>query len=423
MENNKTLASGIIFFFLVSIFMLVNGAYFNTMFRGTPLIIWRQLIWVIGLAVSFYYLKYYTVNSLVRIFKVELYFFYALLLLSLITIALHNFNIIRISYAFWIYFSGLPFVCLPSIIQQSKLMQSQTFYSIFTYIGLFISIGLFLDYKSGGLYTTRYLGATMDIDALQGLLTNGRYCFLSEAPTTFGVFYAFCMLCGLMRMHQARNFFTRFLFLIISGSYIFGSWYTGSRQIVVVLVLMYILGIIIYLTRTKGSKAHIFVGGIIACVYVPTLFYSVMMSEPSYTTRFSTSNLEDDKRSDSWVRGFKETVLDDATITLFGKAVALCQGQKAAPSEITGSHYENSFFARLSECGIVGLALLIYPVYYMIRRLGKWDIFQFLILMILCSYLIISYVSPNGQHQTSQLAIYLTLGLYVARQFFDPEFS
>ncbi len=406
-------------FYLVAIFMLTNGSFFGWLLRGAPLNMWRQLIWICGLAVCYRLVPRINVRQLRHIFKVEGVLAFGVLLLSLVTVWQYDFNYLRIVYAYWMYFAGLPFICLPFLVAKTRYISPKAFYGIFTYLGLFLSIGLIADYASGGYFTERFL--INNTEGLDGLLDDGRYCFLSEAPTTFGVYYAFCMFCGCMRMTMAKTFLSKLYFLAICMSFMVGAWFTGSRQIVLVLGMMFVGGNLFYLIKGKGIKAHLIVGGILVACFAPSLVSSVLMEEKSYSNRYSESSLKEDTRSRAWKRGFNETIADDITVALIGKAVALSQGQKAMPNEIVGSHYENTFFGRLSECGLIGLILLCYPVYYIVRRLGKWDLFQTLVMLFLISYLTTCFVSPNGQHPTTQTVLFVVLGMFMCRDYFDIE--
>lgn len=403
--------------------MLANGSLFGWAFGGTPLLIWRQLIWIIGLWLSFKMLPSLDSDQLYGVFRVQKRFCFAIIILSFVTILIYHFNFIRIAFAFWMYFSGLPFVCFPVLVMKSRIISMKTFYNIFVFMGVFLTIGLIADYTTGGFFTKTFLIAGSGRKDLINLILSGRYCFLAEAPTTFGVFYTFCMFCGLNLMYISDGFWARFSYLLISGTFLIGSWFTGSRQIVAILAIMYIGGIVFYVIKSHKSVNHILVAIILACSFLPTLFYSFLYQDKTYTDRYSTESIEEDSRSRAWRNGFHDTLVDDVFVTLFGKAVALSQGQKAQPDEIVGSHYENSFFGRLSECGIIGLMLLCYPVIYIMRRLGKWDLFQLLTLIIILAYLITCFVSPNGQHQTSQMAIFLTLGIFIARKYYDPDYT
>lgn len=421
MLGSKTHVKLLISFFLISIFMLFNGSFFGWLFSRPPFNAWRQLIWIIGLIISYYIVPSFHSKPLLKVFRVEMWFAFVIFILSLLTILSYNFNFIRIAYAFWMYFAGLPFICLPFLVSNSRIIKLETFYSIFMYFGLFLSIGLILDYSSGGYFTEKFL--IRDSEGLEGLLDDGRYCFLSEAPTTFGVFYTFCMFCGLMQMNLAKNLVAKLLYLIICTSFLVGCWFTGSRQILAVLGMMFAGGILFYILKVRDSKVHVILGIILGCLFVPTIISSFMMKENSYVNRYSEQNIREDTRSNAWERGWKETVVDDISILVFGKAVALVQGQKAHPNEIIGSHYENSYFARLSECGIIGVLLMCYPAIYILRRLKRWDFFQILLMILIAAFLFTGYISPNGQHQTAQTIMYVAMGMFMCRTFFDPKYT
>lgn len=421
MLGSKTRVRLLISFFLVSIFMLFNGSFFGWLFSGTPLVMWRQLIWIIGLVLCYFTVPSIHSKPLNKVFNVEGRLAFGILILSFITIWSYNFNTLRIAYAFWLYFAGLPFILLPFLVSRYHICSLKTFYSIFTFFGLFLSIGLMLDYLSGGFFTEKFL--IRDSKEAEGLLDSGRFCFLSEAPTTFGVFYSFCMFCCLMQMYLSDKLLIKLAYLLVCASYIIGCWFTGSRQILFVLGMMFICGIAYYIVKVRDKKAHIALGIILAFLFVPTILSSFLLKENMYSDRYSNESIQEDTRSNAWIKGWHETVVDDISTFMFGKAVALVQGQKAQPGELTGSHYENSFFARLSECGIIGVILLCYPAIYILRRLHRWTFFQILICILLGSFLFTCYISPNGQHQTAQSIMYIAQGMFICRVFFDPEYK
>lgn len=400
--------------YIISIIMLSNGALFTWMFIGTPLNIWRQVIWVIGLVIL---AQLYSKARLTKILKIFLALFSICLIQALYARAIYGFNITRLFYGFWLYFSGLPFIIFPYIYIWSGY-KKESFYDLFTILGVFMSLGIIIDYTTGGIFTETLAPASIS----EGLLESKRYCFLSEAPTTFGVYYSLCLICTLNRMYLCKYNSTKLILLFAALLSIFGAWFTGSRQIVAVLALTFILSFSYYLFRTRDKKGFI-IGAIAIIMSILPTVQIFLFTDDAYSERYSSESIKEDKRYAYWERGFKENVIDNALIFLFGKAFTLTQGQKAAPNEITGSHYENTFFSRISETGLVGLLLLLIPIIYFAYHNKKWTFFSVSVFSLYTAYLFICFVSPNGIHQTSQTALFITWGMFLNRSLFDKDYK
>lgn len=409
---NKTL-----YYFLISIFMLANGSLFTWLFQGTPLSIWRQLIWLIGVVVFIRYLRQTDDGELWKVGKLHLYLFVYIVFLALFTLAIYNFNLVRLAYAFWIYFSGIPFMLLPFIWSDSGI-KAQRFYDMFIGLGCFLTVGLVTDYLSGGFFTKMFLISV--VSSLKDILKDGRFCFLSEAPTTFGVYYCFCLFCTLYRLYISESNMTKLILLLVSLTYMVGGWMTGSRQIVFVLALTFFVSMAYYLCFVMDKKQFIIPVVVIVAFAIPSV-KSFLFADEAYQNRYSAKLIKKDSRYTAWERGFKENVVDDVGIFLVGKAVALSQGQKALKNELLGSHYENTYFSRLSEIGVMGIVLLLLPVLYLCRYWSRSSFFNVALFAFFLSYLLISYVSPNGTHQTTQMTIYLAFGLFLKRKYFEIE--
>ena len=282
----------VIFFYLVSIFMLANGSLFTWLFQGTPLNIWRQLIWILGLIIFFKYIRSLESIKLKKVVNVHLYIFIFIVFQALLTFAIYNFNFIRLLYAFWIYFSGLPFLLLP-FLWREKLFSAQKFYDIFVCLGIFLTIGLIFDYLSGGFFTRMFLISVSS--SLKDMLNDGRYCFLSEAPTTFGVYYCFCLFCTLYRLYICNDTKSKLMYLVIILSYIIGSWLTGSRQIVFALVLTFFVSVFYYIFCVRDKKSYLVVGILLLLFAIPYVKF-FLYSEESYQNRYSVELLKKDAK-------------------------------------------------------------------------------------------------------------------------------
>ena len=408
-------------YYLLSIFMLANGALFTWLFQGTPFAMWRQLIWIIGLIILYKTIIYVDIINIKSILNILSVIFIINVFQALYAIAVFDFNLVRIGYGFWIYFSGIPFLLFPYFfIEYTKTTgkSSLLFLDLFIYMGMFLTLGLIVDRISGGIFTKLFLISMSN--ELLGLLDSGRYCFLCEAPTTFGVYYCFCMFCTLYRLYLSESNKSKLLLLVISLSYIVGGWMTGSRQIVLVLGIVFVIIFGFYTLFINDRKSYITFGIVLLFLSAPYI-ESFLYSDKAYKERFSSSSVAKDKRSQYWEEGFKENVSDNILIFYLGKAFSLSQGQKAKKGELTGRHYENTFYSRISEVGIIGVFLLLVPLYYLLRHWDGFDMFNIGLLSIYLSYLLISYIAPNGSHQTTQMVVFIAMGMNLIKHEFTRD--
>lgn len=404
-----------IYIFFLSIFMLANGSLFSWLFLGTPLSMWRQIIWIWGLYFLVKNYRNFLDISLNRFITHHAIFFWYTVFFSIVTIILYHFNLLRIIYAFWMYFSGLPFVLVPYLFKQLNY-NPKTFYKIFIYLGLFLTIGLVIDKTTGGFFTKTFLISTAS--NLEGLLESSRYCFLSEAPTTFAIYYSFCMASALYLMYSDNKYKNKLTYFFIALSFFLGAFFTGSRQIVAVLGVVFAISMLYYLLFIKDKKIHILFSLIVVIIMLPSI-EKFLFSEDMYSKRYNSEAIQEDGRYQDWEDGLNETILsDELNIVFFGKAVALAQGQKAQPNEITGYHYESTIYTRWSELGLYGTIFLFIPFLFILARIKNIDFFNIIIIALFSSFILICYVSPNGIHQTTQMVIYIVTGLFLCKDYF-----
>lgn len=142
----------IIFFYIVSVFLLANGAFATSIFSQLHLPFWRQLVWILGMIIMYQKVKRLKSITLNKFLNEHIICFLWTVLLSLITLLFYDFNIVRLVYAWWLYFSGLPFVLFP-LIWKTCGYSLKAFRYLFIILGAFLSIGLILDYLSGGMFS------------------------------------------------------------------------------------------------------------------------------------------------------------------------------------------------------------------------------------------------------------------------------
>lgn len=332
----------VIRFYWIAIFMLANGALFTWLFQGSIFSIWRQFLWGIGgglvlLNIKNIFMEY---KGVYHILRDQMIFMLFVLILSLFTWAFEGFNTMRLGYAFWIYFSGVPFLLFPCLLVQSGKTASE-FFNVFIYLGLFLAIGIIFDYLLGGKITF-FLGVFSSKMSLEDLNESGRYCFTAEAPTTFSVYFVFCMVCSLWKMYVSETQRTKFLMFLFSIIYIVGAWFTGSRQMVAVLAGTFMVGIGYYALFVRDRKRFLLTSFMVFAVTFSTVV-AFMYKDKAFQDRYASKTISNDKRTLTWKKGYDLTFgSPEWGVFLWGKGVGLTQEQKAEKGEATSSHYEIS---------------------------------------------------------------------------------
>lgn len=398
--------------------MLANGALFSWLFQGTVLNIWRQVLWGIGLVLLFLYIKKFfeDYKAVFCIVKDQMLFMFIVFVFALFSWVLLGFNTIRLEYAFWVYFSGVPFVLFPCILIQSGKPASEMF-NMFVSLGVFLALGIITDYLLGGKITM-FLGVFSKKMSLEDLNESGRYCFTAEAPTTFSVYFVFCMVCSLWKMYVSETQRTKLLMLLISMLYVVGAWFTGSRQMVAVLAGTFLVGLGYYALFISDKKRFLLTSIMILTVVFSSVA-AFMYKDKAFQDRYTSSSITKDKRTLLWEKGYDLTFgSPEWGVFLWGNGVGITQGQKAEKGEALVSHFESTYFSRMLDVGFIGVIMLLYPF---IRFLSRFSIHNYSDVLMFCfflSYLFVCFVSPNGAHQTTQMVVFIALGLIANKQYF-----
>lgn len=410
-------SKSVLYFYIISIFLLANGALSNSIFARLHLSIWRQLIFALGLYFMIREIKKIGYSSLSAYVHKIRGFFVVIVFFSLLTIIIDQFNIVRIAFTWWAYFSGLPFIIFPFVARNCGWSEKKLNY-FFISLGIFQTVGLIIDFFTGGIFTNTF---KVMADDTEHLIEMGRYCFLAEAPTTFGVYYAICMMVCMKEFLREQSASKKYVLLIIAISFLIGAWFTGSRQIVFVLGLVFALSLIYLLMFSRKGVTSVLLLGLTISLAAPTLM-SKLYSDSAYEERYSDDSVKEDIRYQWWREGMQYCIFDfDIKRIVIGEGVGYVHGQKALPGERTGRHFENSIWTRMSETGIIGIWLFIFPILIVLKNFKIRSFIDVLTLSAMIGYLFVSYVSPNGEHQTSQMSLYLAFGLYLDSKFYQNE--
>lgn len=410
-------SKSVLYFYIISIFLFANGALSNFIFTRLHLNIWRQLIFALGLYFMIREIKDIGYSSLTAYVHKIKGFFFIIVAFSLLTIIIDQFNVIRIAFTWWAYFSGLPFIIFPFVARNCGWSEKKLNY-FFISLGLFQTVGLIVDFFTGGIFTNTFKVMT---DNTEHLIEGARYCFLAEAPTTFGLYYAICMMFCMKEFSREQSVLGKYVLLVIASSFLIGAWFTGSRQIVFVLGLVFALLLIYLLIFSRKGVSSVLLLGLTISLAAPSVM-AKLYSDSAYEERYSDDSVKEDIRYQWWREGMQYCIFDmDIKRIVIGEGVGYVHGQKALPGERTGRHFENSIWTRMSETGIVGIWLFIFPILIVLKNFKTRSFVDVLALSAMIGYLFVSYVSPNGEHQTSQMSLYLAFGLYLYSKFYQNE--
>lgn len=401
--------------------MLANGNLFSYILKGVKLNYWRQIIFALGILIIIRLKDWYSSTSYSNVIRV--YFIFAFIIIIYATNALmfKNYSIIRIIYTFWSYFSGVPYLLFPYIFMKyNKCGNAINFYNIFIILGCFSSIGIIIDYCLGGIITQFFFLFNENLEEYS-FENIGRYYFLTESPTSFGLFYCFCLICVLFKIHYETKTSHKLLLFIAALLFLFGGWLTGSRQILLAQIIELTISGGFYLLHTKDNKRYLIYICIIGTLILPTVINNIVEQNESLSNRFSSSNMKEDKRSSVWLQGFEDTCLN-IDILLLGNAFGYTTINNVSEGEEIGYHYENTYFARISETGLIGLIIFLYPFLIILRKMRRMNFFKSLILGFIISFLTVSFISPNGTHQTSQMVLFIALGMILNEDYYSLKY-
>lgn len=394
-------------FYILTSFMMANDAFFTWLGMQVHFSFWRQIISVIG-----FYIVFKTLKSNESLYYVRIVYrkygiiFGIISVFVVISILLNGYTLERVLYALWLYSFGLPFLLFPYYTRKSGWSESK-FNSLFIFLGTFLSVGILADFLSGGMFTTFFL---LSVTKGEADFESGRFCFLSTSPTTFTVYYCFCLFCLLTETINSKSALRKTILLSLSLLFIFGSVFCGSRQTLVCLLLVECLGLWNLFKTNKSSLVIVALSIVLAYFFLPQA-QKMLSDNQGFNNRYTLEAIEEDDRTKTWEEGFYYCILNPTIRrALIGDGVGRSIDRGAEKGD-AGDHYENTFLARINDVGwVMAFWMLLLPVYYIIRCRNKRLKTSPMYLGIIVTYLFISMIAPNGASNTTQMALFITLG-------------
>lgn len=397
----------IISYYILSIIMMANDAFFTWLGMITHINFWRQIITLIGFWIVYNTLKsnegLFYIRKVYRQYKI---IFIILLFFSLITILINGYSLERVVYTLWNYSFGLPYLLFPYYAKRYGWSEHK-FNRLFIFLGTFLTLGILADFLSGGFFTSSFLLA---VTLNEGDFEAGRFCFMSSAPTIFTLYYCFCLFCLLNELIQSSKLIKRLSLLLLSFLFIFGSVFCGSRQTLVALLMVEIIGLWNMFRVNKWSIVLVSLAFVTAYMFLPQA-RGMLSDNQGFQDRYTSIAIQEDERTEIWKKGWDYCIVNPtARRILIGDGVGKTIGRGASTKD-TGTHFENTFFARICDVGwFIAFWMLLLPVYYIMKYRNKKLKNSLIYLGIVGTYIFISIISPNGASNTTQMALFLTLG-------------
>lgn len=409
----------ILYFYAVFVAYLCDGGVAFFM-RGvfSP---WRQLLALGLFFILFRFPKKYLGKSGRTFLLIASTFIVWFVFRACITFLFSNIGAMRIAYSFWGITIGIPFFILPTMYALRRGDPVSLFWKILL-LGGFFGCGLLFDGISGGFFNflkADVIAYSVDVDDLI------RYSFLAQLLTSIGIVGSLFCALSLYLVSKAKTTVGQLIALGCGFVFLLGSWFTGSRQIFIPLLGVYLAGLPAYIFFAKGRKILL-----IPCllVIVPLAAISgknflVEHSQDEIAERFTVENISEDSRTETWKQGCRDIFLNPKVL-FWGNQFAYTGGGGTSDAGERGSHYENTFLAQINNTGIIQGLYVVFPIFFILKKMKdagrKKTFFDFTMLLFLAVYILTSLVSPNGVGITALPALYFIAGIYNVRDYFVP---
>lgn len=277
--NASKYSNYITLFYCISFFLVINGGLFSFLTKGTPFTIWRQILTFIGFSLLMCSFGRYKNRSLIKIEKDLLLLTFLCIPYCIYAFFFQGYSLIRVGFALWMYTAGFHVVLFSSYLLNSSKYNPRSIFKFFSLLGLFLSIGLIIDSQTL-LFKFLVLSAHEDISYLaEEDLAMNRCSFLAESVSTFGVYFSFCVLSSFYLLYHSSKTKSQFFYLLCSFLPLIGSWFTGSRQIFVIVLFMFFAGFVYYVICAKGNRVILLV-----------IFSIILIASGSVITSLLSSN-------------------------------------------------------------------------------------------------------------------------------------
>lgn len=408
------------YFLTLSIFLLANSQVFNFFFRFGPLIIWKQLIAVVAHGIVLRHilrgdLRRYGAEKLVRFYLI---FCFVTTLLAFFSI-LNGIPLMRTCYG-CIHIAGfLPYIFYPMIAESRGKLHEMVVYVVL--IGAFCGFGLVIDYFFNIYSLLGKLGISQLYDIYAEKVAFGfrRATFLFVGPNTVFPFMGMCLLFAYLMLFRASNFIVSLVMFGVVAIMSFGMFFTQSRAVWVLLVLLNALAVLysIFFSKSKITNmlfgfSAIFMLGFLVVYSVKNIDQGMMIFDRAMNL-FYSDEAGNNHRYHRWEQGF--ALFYDRYYPhelIFGSGIGTTA--RNVPDFITPhTHYENSYFRALYEGGWILFLLKLMPALSILisglRSRGA-VVSKFLIIWA-GLYSLAIFAAPISGDYYNQVAIFIVVGM------------
>lgn len=377
--------------------------------------IWKQLLAVMLLLLSFSYLETANLN---HGGAPKLALLQRLLLVTAIILAIASFlnglPLLRIAYGSIAYLGfagalGFAHVCLI----RNRLLQTL---NLFFYVALLCSFGIVLDYFFPLFdFLPRVSGNEFETQIARGYLRRASFFF--GASTTVYPFLSFSIASIAITLQKAQTKTNITKFVVLASSTAFATYLTGSRaNFLLLLAFLAAVFFIAFSFLTLSKKALLLIPFFFLPASLDLVFGFIYQGEglaARYADAFSSNASGNIDRFEAWSKGwalFSELGMN----FIVGNGVGSSLGMLNDGFPNTG-HYESSFFQGFSEGGTFGLVLRYLPLLFasavLILQKRPWSAIEKIIFLWLALYFASVFVSPTAAAYHTQFVYFFVCGV------------
>ena len=409
----------------VCLALLPIHAILNWLFESTPLLIWKQLLFLVFNSLAFYYLFFIQKSTHLKSLSSKEWLSLQLLVLMMLSSILlmvflafvYNFTVYRIVYsaiAYIGFIGAISFVLL--VVEKDRLFNLFLFVSLLSF---FSCMGLVLDYFYDFLYFLPIShGLTMEMEMeMEGYLRRSSFLFGTSTVVLpfIGMGLVFVTILAIVYKAYRYDLFY-FVYMMIS---LFGVFLTGSRTQFILYCFLLLISYIVFFTKRHLAGISSFFVMLILFIYVFDGMFSFFDAEQlkiiitRYINPLDATEAGNNTRFDSWLLGIKSITEMDFT-QIFGVGLGSSFGMINDGRSSTG-HFESSLLMVLHNTGLLGAIVyfspLIFALYYLIIKRIKNSFLKILIFSWFLIYSISILVAPSIFNYHISLSFFIMVGL------------
>lgn len=403
--------------FLVFLF---NPLLLTLLFWGTPFQAWKQVAWVISVFFLLFISRRVMLPKSISQ-KAIVWFWIAVMICSLFAAVslFKGYGLTRCLFAFVTYLFGIPFVIYPFLYVRENRVHSMI--NLFLILSLILNVGLILDHFSGIFNILQLPAGQIWLEARS--VVYRRASFFFESPTALVGGFLFLNLWAFYRFFAGGAGLGKIMAMTSILLVVPAAFFTGSRQVLYVLVLFISLSWFSSIIRFNMRKivSNIF---LVLFLAIPAVFIFRMLffeSGVSIALLARLSGLSNLPHVTSWQAGLAQLAPANIYYWFFGHGLGSCMGQHSLPGAFVHSNFESTVWATFYEAGFFGWFIVFGPILWGLSVLFRQSasLLRDMFIVYLVAYIIVSFISPSGLHFVTLISVYIVLGCALNIQEID----